>query len=352
MVRSHSQEIGSGFVAARGFPFAANLRLAENSRLGFKGKTRTLAPGFATLKSQTIQWNSRHFSGRTASGPSVYLYDGVNDIEEVDGSGNILARYTEGRSIDEPLAELRSGSTSFYEQDGIGSVASLSSEAGALTGTYTYDSFANLTASTGSVTNPLRYTGREFDSETGIYEYRARYFDPTVGRFISEDPFRFGAGMNFFAYVHNNPVGLDDPTGLCDKNCQLSISCGPTPRTQGFSHCSVTIQNGSTYTQYDAGASDSIWWSQLTFPRPGPGAAPGPDAFVKNVPVPCDCAQKAANDINSSNLVYSFPFQNSNTAAAMMAADCGVYPASFPPGAWGAPISSGLPYPKTAGWPR
>lgn len=143
-------------------------------------------------------------------------------------------------------------------------------------------------------------------------------------------------GMNFFAYVHNNPVVLDDPMGLCDKdNCQLSISCGPTPRTQGFSHCTVTIQNGSSYTAYDAGPSGSIWWSQLKFAPPGTGAAPGPNSFVKDVPVPCDCAQKAANDINSSNMVYSAPFQNSNTAAAMMAADCGVYPSSWPSGAWG-----------------
>jgi len=57
------------------------------------------------------------------NGTTNYLYDGVTDIEEVDGAGNILARYAEGRSIDEPLAELRSGTTSYYEQDGLGSVA-------------------------------------------------------------------------------------------------------------------------------------------------------------------------------------------------------------------------------------
>src|SRR5207302_7099304 len=102
------------------------------------------------------------------------------------------------------------------------------------------------------------------------------------------------------------------PTGLCDKdNCKLSISCGPTSRTHGYSHCTVTVQNGSSYTTYDAGPSGSIWWSKLKFAPPTPGAPPGPNSFVKDVPVPCDCAQKEADAINSSNLIYSFALQNS-----------------------------------------
>src|SRR5580704_14729191 len=109
-------------------------------------------------------------------GTTNYLYDGLNLVEELDGSGNILARYTQGRTIDEPLAELRSGTTSYYEQDGVNSVSSLSNAAGALANTYSYDSFGKAT-STGTLTNPFQYTGREFDSETGIYYYRARYFD-------------------------------------------------------------------------------------------------------------------------------------------------------------------------------
>src|SRR4051794_33048034 len=61
------------------------------------------------------------------------------------------------------LLELRSGTTSYYQQDGINSVTSLSNPTGALANTYTYDSFGKLTASTGTLTNPFRYTGREFD---------------------------------------------------------------------------------------------------------------------------------------------------------------------------------------------
>ena len=71
-----------------------------------------------------------------------------------------------------------------------------------------------LSASTGTLTNPFQYTGREFDQETGIHFYRMRYFDHNVGRFLSEDPTGFEAGANFYSYVANNPVRFVDPLGL------------------------------------------------------------------------------------------------------------------------------------------
>ncbi len=117
------------------------------------------------------------------SGPSGtvnYVYDGPNLVEEVDNSGNVLAKYAQA-GVDEPLSEIRSGTTSFYQEDGLGSTTSLSSSAGALANTYTYDSFGKLTASSGSIANPFQYTGREFDPETGLYEYRARYYDSYGG---------------------------------------------------------------------------------------------------------------------------------------------------------------------------
>jgi RHS repeat-associated protein len=79
--------------------------------------------------------------------------------------------------------------------------------------TYTYNSFGNVTASTGSIVNRFQYTGREFDPEDSLYFYRARYYDQTTGRFISEDPIQFRAGINFYLYVWNRATGLVDPTG-------------------------------------------------------------------------------------------------------------------------------------------
>ena len=149
-------------------------------------------------------------------GTTNYLYDGDSEnlIEEVDNSGNIFFKYVQAGLLDEPFSELSSTTVSYYQRDDLDSVSSLSGSSGVLTNTYTYDSFGKLIASTGTLTNPLEYTGRESDSETGLYYYRARYYDPTDGRFLSEDPLRVRDNLDMYIYVRNNPVTYDDPFGL------------------------------------------------------------------------------------------------------------------------------------------
>ena len=153
------------------------------------------------------------FTQNSTTTTTNYLYDGSNAVADIDQNGNVLARYAETQNIDEPLAELRSGTTSYYEADGLGSVTSLTSGAGAIANTYTYDSFGNLTASNGSIANRFQYTAREFDSESGLYYYRARYYDQSTGRFLTEDPVQFQSDKNFYRYVRNRPTLLRDPTG-------------------------------------------------------------------------------------------------------------------------------------------
>ena len=155
-----------------------------------------------------------------------YLYEGDDFIEEVDNSGNLLARYTGGSGVDQTLAEQRSGTVSYVQQDGLGSVTSLSSSAGSLASTYVYDSYGNLSASTGTTMNPFEFTGRQSDPETSIYYYRARYYDPSIGRFSGEDPSRFDAGPNFYEYVNNSPTNLIDPFGL-QSQTPLPPGCYP-----------------------------------------------------------------------------------------------------------------------------
>ena len=77
-----------------------------------------------------------------------------------------------------------------------------------LANTYTYDSFGKLTASSGTVTNSYEYTGRQVDAEIGLYYYRARYYDPAIGRFIGEDPIRWGADKQFLHLRKEQPDQL------------------------------------------------------------------------------------------------------------------------------------------------
>jgi RHS repeat-associated protein len=143
------------------------------------------------------------------AGTSIYAYDKNNLIEETNSSGTVVARYAQALKMDEELAMLRSGTTSYYEADGLGTATSLSNSAGALAQTYTFDSFGNLTASSGSLTNPFRFTGREWDTETNLQFSRFRYYDPTVGRFLSEDPLGFKAASNFYPYVDNSRLNTE-----------------------------------------------------------------------------------------------------------------------------------------------
>ena len=76
-----------------------------------------------------------------------------------------------------------------------------------------YDGSWTNTRSTSSYANVVRYTGREWDGETGIYLYRHRFYAAEVGRFASRDPIGYQGGINIYRYVDNRPLILNDPTG-------------------------------------------------------------------------------------------------------------------------------------------
>jgi RHS repeat-associated protein len=168
---------------------------------------------------------------------------------------------------DEQLAVLRSRTTTYYEQDALESVTSLTSSSGSVAGTYSYDSFGNLSASTGTVTNPFRYTGREWDSEVGLYSYRERVYDPSVGRFVSEDPIRFTAGNNFYDYVYNDPTDYTDPSGLkaSGKCCNPKAEAPRLKRELAFEEYILGV--------YESGHELDVDQLANSFPSLQPGAA-------------------------------------------------------------------------------
>jgi RHS repeat-associated protein len=167
--------------------------------------------------------SGRRIEKTSSSTTSIYAYDDANLIEETNAVGGATATYAQGHGVDEPLAMLRSGTTSYYDADGLSSVTSLTNGAGALAQAYTFDSFGKQTTSSGSLTNPFQYTGREFDSDSGLYYSRARYYDQNNGRFLSQDPILFAGGINFYAYVGNRPSQFNDPFGLVPRPAPLGL---------------------------------------------------------------------------------------------------------------------------------
>jgi len=179
---------------------------------------------------------------------SIYAYDGDNLIEEVNATGAVVARYAQGLNIDELLAMLRSGATSYYHAGGLGSITSLTNTAGAVAATQVYDSFGNTTSSTGTLTNPFRYTAREAD-EIHAYFYRARYYDPINGRFLSEDPIGFGGGVNFYNYALGDPTTFSDPTGLLSL-CTRPVRYFKWLGDVGICHGFLKLSDGTTIGGY------------------------------------------------------------------------------------------------------
>ena len=176
--------------------------------------TSVALPGSGGTVSFKYDPFGRRIYKSSSVGTSIFAYDGDDLVEEANSAGAIVSRYFQGPEIDEPLAMQRSGTIDFYNADGLGSVTSIAGSTGTIAQQYTYRTFGGLTASQGSIVNPFQYTGREFDSETGLYFLRNRYYDPVAGRFLSEDPTRFLAGVNLYTYVENDSTDLIDSFGL------------------------------------------------------------------------------------------------------------------------------------------
>jgi RHS repeat-associated protein len=149
-----------------------------------------------------------------------YQYDGLDVVAEYSvGAGNqnsLAATYVFGPGIDEPIKIRRGSTTAAYHADGLGSILAVSSVTS--TGstdllTYRYDAFGVLEASTGTLDSTYTFTGRELDA-SGLYYYRARYYLPSAGRFLTPDPIGLEGGLNAYAYVGSNPVNFTDPFGL------------------------------------------------------------------------------------------------------------------------------------------
>ncbi len=124
--------------------------------------------------------------------------------------------------MDTPFAQLRAAEAHYYQADGVDSITSVSNPSGTNIATYSYDSFGKALSLSEGLDNPFDYTGRELDQGTGLYYYRARYYDPVLGRFVSEDPIGFGGGVNKYDYVMNMPITWVDPKGLAMTAAQCA----------------------------------------------------------------------------------------------------------------------------------
>lgn len=201
---------------------------------------------------------------------SRYVYDGDNILNEYDGSNQVLRRIINypGR-IDFPIAYNTGTSAYLYFRDNLGSVNFITDQNGAAIAEYSYDSFGvPQKTRTGSLPQPYSYTGREYDVETGLYYYRARYYDPQAGRFISRDPIGFAGGdVNLYGYVQNNPVNRIDPLGLASLVTDMRggyTTFDPRPEDPNGEPLTIETRNAVDRRRSQPGAQDPYTTPDVT----------------------------------------------------------------------------------------
>jgi len=186
----------------------------------YQNRLVSVTDQFGTMATSTVSYTydvlNRRIAKSVNGSSTQFVYDGDNVILEFNGSAIPSVRYLQGPGVDQTLAQEGNGQTSWMLTDHLGTVRDLVNNSGSVVNHFTYDSLGQVLNSTpGGVDTRYKYTGREFDAETGLYYYRARYFDASVGRFIGQDPIGFSAGdSNLYRYVANSPIKYVDPLGL------------------------------------------------------------------------------------------------------------------------------------------
>ena len=139
----------------------------------------------------------------------------VQVLMETNEFDTVLAAYTYGNDL---ISMNRAGENSYYHYDGLGSTRQLTDNTEAVLAEYTYDAFGNVVAQTGTSDNTYGFTGeQQFGEGDNLVFLRARYYDLSIGRFISRDPIGYVAGPNLYKYCQNNPVNRRDPSGKICK---------------------------------------------------------------------------------------------------------------------------------------
>jgi RHS repeat-associated protein len=170
---------------------------------------------------------------RTVGGTTTgFLYDGGNPVQELSGataSANLLT----GLNVDEIFTRTDTAGARSVLADALGSTMALADATGTVQTQYTFDPFGTTTTSGATSSNAAQFTGRENDG-TGLYFNRARYYSPSLQRWISEDPIEFAAGdVNLYGYVGNQPTTWRDPSGLIKLLLPPGHPCRWPPDDQG-----------------------------------------------------------------------------------------------------------------------
>lgn len=189
-------------------------------------RLEAVSSGGKTLESYAYDALGRRIRITSGAATNFLVHSGPHVVAEVDAAGTLLRSYTYGPGIDNVLAmTVHTNSTTntyYFLKDHLGTVHTVVDNTGATVESYTYDAWGNVTARNAfgqpipatRIGNRYLFQGREYSWQTGLYYFRARWYDPNTARWLSKDPIRIAGGLNQYVFCGGNAVCFTDPLGL------------------------------------------------------------------------------------------------------------------------------------------